>query len=196
VPSQADIVSTLIEVTAPSAEPVTTAEVKAFLRVDGSDEDTLIAALAVAARDAVEADTGRSLITTTWDYTLDRWPTARRVAVPRVPLVSVTSITTYDVDNAATTFGAADYRADTAHGVIALDDGASWPTDLRAVAGIVIRYVAGYGAAGSDVPQGLRMAILRRAAYDFEHRASADGRDAVEAAYLEQIAPYRERGVA
>jgi uncharacterized phiE125 gp8 family phage protein len=49
----------------PEAEPVSLAELKAFLRLDGSDDDDLVTALGVAARATVERVAGQALVTQT-----------------------------------------------------------------------------------------------------------------------------------
>ena len=49
--------------TEPAAEPVTLAELKTFMRIDGSEDDALIESLIVAARELCESYTGRALIT-------------------------------------------------------------------------------------------------------------------------------------
>ncbi len=64
----------LVLFTAPATEPVTTAEAKTHLRVDTSDDDTLIGTLITVARRRVENDSRHQLVTATWDYTLDRFP--------------------------------------------------------------------------------------------------------------------------
>ena len=53
--------STLIA--GPGEEPVTLAEAKAWCRIDGADDDALLAALIAAARLQVESLTGRALMT-------------------------------------------------------------------------------------------------------------------------------------
>ena len=184
----ADLLQTLVEVTAPSAEPITTAEAKLFLRVDHATQDDLIDDLIAAARQQVEVDTGRSLITTTWDMTVDAFPADRAITLPRLPLISVTSVTSYDADDTAATFSSSDYRVDSAQGRIALDDDAAWPTDLRRQSAVVVRFVAGYGSSGADVPQPLRLAIYQRVAAAFEQ---AVGSAQIDAAYAGQIAAYR-----
>lgn len=187
----ADLIQSLVEVTAPSAEPITTAEGKAFLRVDHSTQDDLIDDLIAAARQRIEADTGRSLITTTWDLTVDAFPADRVITLPRLPLVSVTSVTSYDADDTAATFSSGDYRVDTAQGRIALDDNADWPTDLRTRSAVVIRFVAGYGASGANVPQPLRLALYQLLAHTFEQADPIAGVAQIDAAYTGHIAAYR-----
>ena len=49
----------LVQSAAPSVEPVTTTDQKNWMRVDTSDEDTLIGSLAAAARAYVEMATSR-----------------------------------------------------------------------------------------------------------------------------------------
>lgn len=186
----ADILQDVVEVTAPSAEPITTTEAKQFLRVDHATQDDLIDDLIAAARQRVEADTGRSLITTTWDLSFDAFPDERAIVLPRLPLASVTSVTSYDADDTAATLSSSDYLVDTAQGRIALNDDADWPTDLRAHNSGVVRFVAGYGASGANVPQPLRLAVYQLVTHWFEQPDLA-GAMQVDAAYAGHLAPYR-----
>lgn len=186
-----DIWHELVEVSAPSAEPITTAEAKAFLRVDHSTQDDLVDDLIAAARQRVEADTGRSLITTTWDLTFDQFPDERAIVLPRLPLASVTSITSYDEDDTSATFASSKYLVDTAQGRIALNDDEDWPTDLRTHSSAVVRFVAGYGASGSSVPQPLRLALYQLVAHWFEQPDPIAGIEQVDVAYAGHVAAYR-----
>lgn len=64
----------LILTDGPAVEPVTLAEAKAHLRVDGTAEDTLIGSLIVTSRLHVEAAMGLALVTQSWSVFLDAWP--------------------------------------------------------------------------------------------------------------------------
>jgi uncharacterized phiE125 gp8 family phage protein len=55
-----------ILLTAPAVEPVSLDEARAFLRVEHSDDDEVIAALTAGARIHVEAATRRGLIMQSW----------------------------------------------------------------------------------------------------------------------------------
>lgn len=168
-------------ITAPAVEPVTTTEAKSHLRVDLSADDTLIGTLITAARQMAENYTLRALCTQTWDLYRDGFYMQGRdiapsaVTIPRPPLQSVTSVTTYDGDNVATVFASSGYLVDTASepGRVVLADGEAWPTDLRSANGVVIRFVAGYGVA-ADVPQQIKQAILQTIGHLYENREAQD----------------------
>jgi len=134
--------STLIA--GPGEEPVSLAEAKAWCRIDGTDEDALVAALIAAARLQVESLTGRALVTQSWRLTT--CPRGRLVELPVVPAIALT-----DAPDGAVLQGDAVLLADFVSGEISLD------------------YTAGYGAA-ADVPADLQQAVLALVAYWYENR--------------------------
>ena len=176
-------------VTAPAAEPVSLAEAKAHMRIDSAADDSLISALITAAREAAEAHTRRALVSQTWRLTLDGFPApplpwwdgVRQAAdmpgagsvieLPRPPLVSVTSVTTYDDGDNPTVASAASYfvDSDSEPGRVALRSGQTWPAVGRVAGGVEVIFVAGYGAA-SAVPQAIRQAMLMYIGHLFENR--------------------------
>lgn len=160
-------------VTPPAAEPLTTAQAKLHLRVDHVEEDDYIGALIVAARVHVEEVTGLALLTQTRDAKLDGWPDCRHLQLPRPPLQSVTSITYQLEDGSTSTLSSSSYLVDTASkpGRVFLQDSADWPSEALAPgASVTVRYVAGYGAAGSAVPAPLVHAIRLLVGHWFTHR--------------------------
>lgn len=139
----------LKRVSEPLYEPISADDVKLHLRVDSDMEYGYIQALITVARMHVESVCLRTLMPTTWELQLDAWPDTRMIRLPMPPLRSVTSITY--VDRAGTTHAMSvdDYVVDTwsEPGRIALRS-ASWPmAQLREVAGVRIRYLAGYADA-------------------------------------------------
>ena len=159
-------------VTDAATEPVTTAEAKSHLRVDSSDDDTYIDTLVKSARRWIESTRGMGLITQTWDGSLDAFPTGA-IVIPKYPLVSVSSVTYHDDDlSTSTVFSSSNYQVDTAKRPpqIVLKSGQSWPGDsLRLSSGVVVRFVAGYGAA-SAVPADIKHAIKLLVGQMYAHR--------------------------
>lgn len=192
--------TSLTLVTAPVAEPVTTQEAKDWLRVGGATEDTLIDSLVTAARQKAEEFLRGALVDTTFDYGLDQLPGTDRIVLPVSPLSSVTSVTSYDEASVSTVFASSKYHVDTLSkpGRVVLINGETWPTDLRPWMGLVIRFVAGYGAAATDVPVWAKKAIERTVATWFENREDLMTTGGVNLEKLELplsamgiLAPYR-----
>lgn len=155
-------------ITAPAAEPVTVATAKTYLRVDGSDDDTLIGSLIKAAREKGEELSRRAFITQTWDLTIDCWPWSLLMNLYRPPLQSITSVKYLDSSNVEHTW--TDFVTDirTEPGVIMFN---SLPSDALLKSGaITVRFVAGYGTAGSNVPERINQAILSLVACWYENR--------------------------
>lgn len=156
--------STLI--TTPVVEPLTLAEAKLFLRVDGTADNALITGMIVAARQFVETYTRRALVTQTWDCQYQGFmDTQRPLYVPRAPLQSVTSITYLDEDGDVQTLDSSYYSVWTfsgptaGRGYIELNDDITLPSLYTdALYPVTVRAVCGYGAA-STVPDGLKAAM-------------------------------------
>ena len=127
MPTRDQRTSGLVINSAPSVEPLTTAEAKAHLRVDGTAEDAYIDECVTDARGTIEELTGRALITQTWDLWLDGWPAFGVITLPRPPLQSVTSVVYYDTDDTEATLSSANYLvdADSHLGRVILDSGQS-----------------------------------------------------------------------
>jgi len=158
-------------VTGPAVEPVTRNEAKAHLRVDISDDDTLIDGLITAARVHVEQHLKRALVTQTWDLVLDGFP-GREARLPLPPLASVTSVTYTDDEGGAGSVDAGEYVVDTDRepGRVVLKSGGTWPAvTLREAAGVRVRFVAGYGNAAA-VPGPIKQAILLLVGTLYENR--------------------------
>lgn len=180
-------------ITAPAAEPVALADAKAHLKVDTTDDDALITSLVTAARIRAEWFTRRAFVTQSWVQWRDAWP-RDGFEIPLPPLQSLTSITTYDLNDAATVLDSALYRVDAA----AVPARVAWAettvpqTNLRNLAALAIAFTAGYGDAGTDVPEPIRRAIAMIVADLYTHR----GDDApTPQAALALLEPYRLMGV-
>jgi uncharacterized phiE125 gp8 family phage protein len=188
----------LTRVTAP-ASIVTLAEAKAHLRVDGTDEDTLITALIAAATahlDGADGILGRALATQTWELAADAFPDdGGPIRLPLPPLRSVISVTYRDPDGVSQVMPAQDMQVDTRSqpGWIAPVD--TWPDTDDTINAVIIRFEAGYGDA-SAVPGPIKAALLLMIGdlYRFRETAtmgagSHEMRPSASAAAL--LSPYR-----
>lgn len=155
--------------TAPTTEPLTSAEAKAWLRVTDSEQDSLISSLISQAREAVEIDSRRSLMTQTIDLSLDAWPDCYQIELLRPPIQSISYIKYYDVDGTLTTWSSGNYSLDAARACVQISQDATLPILDSVANSISVRYVAGYTSA-ANVPQGLKHAMLLQIACLFENR--------------------------
>lgn len=163
--------------TAPAAEPVTVAELKDHLHIDGTDEDTKLTALLAAVRSVLEGITGRSFVQTKWTAYFDAWPLvgayvgacqSREITLPKVPLlavaaVAVESIKYLDENGTEQTLSAASYSVEPGislnwFGRIRLKPDASIPALGDYPGALRVTFFAGYGAA-ADVPEEVKVLI-------------------------------------
>jgi uncharacterized phiE125 gp8 family phage protein len=161
---------TLRLITAPTVEPVTQAEVMRWSRIDASGEspdpvDTIIGMLIPAARKVAENITGRGLITQTWELVLDKFP-CNEIEIGMLPIQSITSLKYYDSAGVLQTMSSANYvlDADTLPGWVLPAYGFTWPSTYDIAQAVIIRFVSGYGAAGSLVPAEIKMWISAQCA--------------------------------
>lgn len=185
----------LFRTVAPAAEPVTLADAKAHLRLDHDGEDALIESLVRAARETVETETGLALLDQDWRLAIDRWPRGGEVKVRRHPLREVLSITVYGADGEASVLDPGSYMSDLVSRPGRLRLTKSLPS-ARCMNGIEIDFRAGFGESGTDVPDGLKRAILLLVAHWFEFRASfgaADQPVSWPEGYHRLIAPWHAR---
>ena len=188
---------TLFPTAPPAAEAVTLAEAKAHLRVDGNDEDALIAQLITVAREHLERETARVLISRPFRLCLDDWPADGVIRIGCGPVREVTGVTVYDDKGNATAVPLADHLLDGEARPARL-----WlrdtPAALQALNGIEIDFVAGFGASGADVPDTLKRAMLLHVAAMFALRGAipVEAQPAVmPPGYERLIAPYCRRGL-
>jgi len=162
-------------VTAPAIEPITTAEAAQQCEVaDGiAYHERKLNSLIQAAREKVETDTGRAIISQTWDYTFDLFPYGLEpIYLPKSPVSSVTSLKYYDTSNVQQTLATTVYKTflDREPAEIRLKYQQQWPFLYGEQGVITVRFVCGYGAAATAVPESLKAAMLLLIGTWFENR--------------------------
>lgn len=153
-----------LELTSAPAALLALADAKAHLRVEHTDEDTLLTTLIEVATAHIEGRTGylrRALVTQTWKLRLPEFPACDTIELPFPPLQSVSSVQYYDTNNTLQTMSSSDYTVNgrTLIGYVKALPTVSWPATYERDDAAIITYVAGYGAA-SAVP-----APIKHAAY-------------------------------
>lgn len=183
-------------VTGPTVWPVSADELGAHLRLNQSGgsypEEAFLLDLIKGATEFAEAETGLVMLEQTWAHYLDEVPIQsdglgwwdgvregamnqehpRFIELTKGPLISVTSVKSFDEADVESTFASTQYYADTASrpGRIVLREGSVWPTNVRSVNGLVVTYKAGFGTEAANVPFQLRQAIKVIAAHWYENR--------------------------
>jgi uncharacterized phiE125 gp8 family phage protein len=166
--------------TAPAAEPLSLTEAKLHLKVDISTDDDLITSLIKAAREACENFTGRSLITTAWELYFDVFPSRNLglIELPKCPALAVSAVSYTDADGVTQTVSSALYQLDIVSEPARLlpVDGNAWPTDVKPykVNAVKVAFTAGYGSAGSSVPESIRTAMRLLLGLLYENREAVN----------------------
>ena len=178
-------------VAGPAVEPVSLADAKAHLRLDGPDENDLVLGLVRAARVSVEAATRLRLVDQTWRVVLDSWPSDGVVALPLAPVRSVSALRIASPGGAPVGHAPALARLDSSGDPPRLRPDPALPAPGTAIGGIEIDLVCGFGAAPESVPEPLRLAIRLLVGRWFAARGDGDGASARPADVEALLAPFR-----
>ena len=152
--------------TAATLYPITIDELKIYLRIDDDTgyEDDLLDNIIYAATKNAEDITRRALLTQTWDYYLDGFPSGDSFKLPFGNLQSVTHVKYTNSASTETTMTVTtDYIVETNGeqcGKIVLAYGKTWPSFTAYPSNpIVVRLVAGWTTVAL-VPFNIKAAIL------------------------------------
>lgn len=170
-------------------EPIVTlAEAQAFLRLDGGDEEALLAGLARSATALCEAFVGKVLIERGFELQIEadgRWQ-----RLPVCPVQSIAQVIEIGPEGGEVPLLANDYAVD-------IDcAGQAWVRTTRSMAArrLKVTGIAGMAASMSDVPEPIRQGVLRLIAHLFNDR---DGDDAQPPAAVTALwRPYRSARLA
>lgn len=163
----------LIVITPPATEPVTLAEARGHCRIDGPADDALLARYIIAAREAVEHELQRSVVSKTYELTLDEFP-AGTILLPMAPAVpgstnlSVTSVKYTDSADVEQTIAGSSYTLDGYGHQPRLVPTNGWPTPKDAPNAVRVRYVSGPPA--GEVPSSIVAWMLLHVAAAYENR--------------------------
>ncbi|MEZ5920950.1 MAG: hypothetical protein R3C60_06315 [Parvularculaceae bacterium] len=149
----------------PIEEPVSLAELKDHMRINGAAEDAAIAGFGVAARQMIEARFGIAIIAQGWRLSLDAPPRCA-LTLPLSPVASVDSVGVKK-NGVTELVSAGGYETQTGP-VGRLLINTPLVTDQK-LGVVVIAFTAGWPDAAS-VPDELKLAVKTLAAHFYEHR--------------------------
>lgn len=171
-------------ITAPLHMPITLAEAKAHMRVDGTADDALIAGLIGSAVEAAQNITRRQLVTATYDYTLPGFPAATRgnplavLELPAPPLQAVTGVYYVDGTGAEQQLPCGSYVVDSYSLVPGLSPvvGTPWPAARDGANAVRVRFTCGWAMDATvsppawTGPDSIKAWLLMRVATMYEQR--------------------------
>jgi uncharacterized phiE125 gp8 family phage protein len=176
--------------TPPVSEPLTLAEIKLWLRIDGAAEDALVTSLLATARATIERETRRCLMPQAWRLTLDCWPAEGIIALPLHPVQSVTAIRVLTGEGYVIV-PPGSYRADLARETPRIWLTGMVPQPGVGGVGIEIDFACGYATVAA-VPEPLKHAIRMLTARLYENRGDGAGDiAALPADVAPLVAPFR-----
>ena len=169
-------------VTTAAVNPLfTTAQAKAHLKVDVSDDDTIIDNLVLAATQSCEIFTNQYFIDTVVAQYSDTWSDIYQLY--KSPVDSITHIKYYDSDDSLQTLSSSNYILGhySKPARIGVAVGGTLPNLSDRINAVEVKYTVGYGTASSDVPEGIRQAVLLTIGNWYQNRESViTGRTATE----------------
>lgn len=152
-------------ITAPLSEPVSLLEAKNHLRLMLDDEvpEESILSFILVAREKIENETRRALITQTWEAVSGAFPWSSDcpIELELPPLQSVISVKYIDIDGMEQTWDSNLYQVNTKStpGLILPVFGESYPETGDVINAVTIEFVAGYGDQAEDIPSPLKHAM-------------------------------------
>lgn len=186
-------------ITPASLKALTVQEVKDYLRVDSSDEDTLIGVLIDAATQIGEHYLGRFLLTTVIEEFYDFFPVYKTgvnpfrgdkniVYLSRGPVQSITHVKYIDGNGDEQTVSASDYNTDLVSEPARIMPEEGWQATKDTVNAVIVRYTCGHTQA-SDVPANIKVALLLIIGEMYEKRVDSVHRLPTASEHL--LNPYR-----
>lgn len=166
----------IVLIDAPAVTPISLADVKAHLRIEHSDDDTLLVRLigAATAYTDVTGALGHAMILQKWGQWVASAPPAS-VKLILGPVTQVSAVKYYDTDGELQTDTLSNYdvTGTSFESYVTPKAGFNWPVTQTRADAIRIEYTIGYGEAASDVPETLRHAILMLIGHWYENRENS-----------------------
>ena len=125
-----------------------------------------------AATAAIEARTGKVILSKQYTWTLTSWRDARRQPLPLAPVISIDAVRLIDVTGSSTVWPPSSYRLEPDHHRPAIYPIAGCLPSVAIGGSVEIDFAAGFGPSWSDVPPSLQQAVILLAAHFYENRGA------------------------
>lgn len=167
----------LVELTAVPSTALPVAEFKDHLRLgtgfaDDGVQDSVLESYLRASMAAIEARTGKVLITRSYSWTLTSWRELSRQALPIAPVVAIGEIKVIDRQGAETVAAPGTYRLEPDSQRPRIVATSAHLPGIPTQGSVEVIFDAGYGAAWSELPPDLGQAVFLLAAHYYENRSA------------------------
>jgi uncharacterized phiE125 gp8 family phage protein len=166
----------LARIEAPTLEIVSVADMRAHLRVDGTDEDALIVSLtdaAVAYLDGWQGVLGMALGVQRWRWEADTFP-AGEIEIPFGPVIEVQTVEYRDATGAFVTVPAPDYIVQVgARGARIAAVAGRWPS-VDELGAVRVTFRAGHTTLAA-IHKAVPLIVKLLVAHWYEHREAVGG---------------------
>lgn len=150
---------------APSVEPLTLADIKIYLRIDGSSEDSILTNMLKASREAAETYMKNSIIKQKWKLVFYK-NVPVTIDLLRGPATEITSVKLIDEDDTETAVNSSLYYLNGKHKLCLKSSHSAHK--------IEIEYYAGFSEDSTNVPEIIKQGLLSQIAYLYENRGEGD----------------------
>jgi uncharacterized phiE125 gp8 family phage protein len=147
----------LLTTTEVATEPILAADLKAWLSLDSDSQNTMLTAIAKAARAKVELLTGKAICERVLDYTVEM-PNYGILELPYPPIVSISSLKTIDSEGNTTSITT---------GYAIVNNQLVFSGGIGSV--VQVSYKAGIAATELE-----KQLILKQSAWDYTHRGDSE----------------------
>jgi len=178
----------------PTLEVITIDEVKDQLKIEDSEEDSLLLQYLAAATAHAEDYAGIYIRTRPIKFWFDDFPSVD-LKLYASPITAITKVEYYDVANVLTEYTLGDVDFDKFTGKIRPVFGKSWPSVYERYNAVGVEATSGFTQATLPVP--IKQAILMLTGHYFEHREATTIRSSetskeLEFAFKALLDPYRK----
>lgn len=172
-------------ITAPTALAVSLADAKVALRLNDTGLDSIVDLWVRAVTEHAEHLTGRAIMQQTWQALCESFDDLGKI--PRLPLVSVSSVKYYDTANALQTLDPSNYSVYSTEHFATIRTFSEFPETFERADAVIVEYVAGYGTSDTATPAAIKAYILNKLVETFDASSAPEVKNSFADAILSRF---------